>query len=434
MELIIILLLIIISGIFAMTEIAIVSSRKSKLQQMAQKGNDNAKKALELANNPNKLLSTVQIGITFVGIFTGAYSGETLTRYLSYFLSRIPILGNYSDIVSLVTVVSIITYLSLVFGELVPKRLALSNPEAIAAFMAKFMHRLSNFSFPVINLLSRSTDKILDLFKVKSSDNSQITEDEVKMLIKEGARVGVFNLAQKDIVERTFRLSDQKANMLMTPRKEIKWLEINQKEKVLRKIISDNPHSYFPVCKNNIDKIIGVVRTKEILISYLTDEKLDLTKSIHKPIFIPESMNALKVFELFKKSGIHIALVVDEYGNTGGLLTITDLLEAIVGDIPTIDELPAREITPRDDGSWLVDGLVSVEDFKDHFKISKFPDEGSGIFHTVGGFVMHRIGRVPKEGNSVECAGFNIEVVDMDGNRVDKILVKKPAGKILKKR
>lgn len=422
---VIILLLIIINGIFAMTEIAVVSARKSKLKQMAEKGDLNAKKALELADNPNRFLSTVQIGITFVGIFAGAFGGKTIAQSLSRFFSQIPIVGIYSELIALLIVVSLITYISLVIGELVPKRIALGNPEKIASFMSKYMQTLSSISSPLINLLSISTDWILKLIRIKPSVEAQITEEEVKMLIKEGARVGIFNLSEKDIVERTFSLSDKKANMLMTPRKEIKWLDITQGSKLNRKTITQNSFSYFPICRENLDRVVGVVRTKEILTNYLTEEKLDLPKFMHKPLFVPESMNAFKVFELFKKTGIHIALVVNEFGNIEGLLTMTDLLEAIVGDIPTIDEIEETEITKRDDGSWFVDGLVLVDDFKEFFHLRKFPEEKSGIFQTIGGFVMHKIGHIPKAGSSFELDGFRYEVVDMDGNRVDKILVKK---------
>ena len=425
MALVIIILLIILNGIFAMTEIAVVSARKSKLKQLAEKGDVNAQKALELAANPNRFLSTVQIGITFVGIFAGAFGSETVARPLSSILSQIPLLDKYSEIIAILVVVTLITYVSLVIGELVPKRLALGSPEKIASFMAKYMQTLSSISSPLINLLSISTDWILMLFRVKPQVEAQISEEEVKMLIKEGARVGIFNLSEKDIVERTFRLSDMKANMLMTPRKEIKWLDITKGSSSNRKTISKNSYSYFPICRGNLDKCIGIVRTKEILTDYLTREKLDLEKFMHKPQFVPESMYAFKVFELFKRTGIHSALVVNEYGNIEGLLSITDLLEAIVGDIPTIDELEEREITKRDDKSYLVDGLVSVDDFKAYFQLRKFTEEESGIFRTIGGFVMHKIGHIPKTGDSFEIDGYRYEVVDMDGNRVDKILVKK---------
>ena len=428
MEFLILLLLIILNGIFAMTEIAIISARKSKLKQMAEKGDTNAKKALELASTPNRFLSTVQIGITFVGIFAGAFGGKTLARSLASFLSQVPFIGIHSDLIALLLVVFFITYLSLVIGELVPKRIALSNPERIGSYMAKYMHVLSFLSAPLILFLSASTDWILKLFKVKLIPEAHITEDEVKMLIREGARVGVFNLAEKDIVERTFLLSDKKASMLMTPREDIKWLDIAQGSKKVRETISEDSYSYFPVGSEDLDKVIGVVRTKEVLTNYLTEDKLDLRKFIQKPLFIPENMDALKLLELFKKSGVHIAFVVDEYRNIQGLLSITDLLEAIVGDIPTIDEMQKTEIVQRDDGTWLVDGLVLIDEFKEYFRIPIFPGEKSGLFQTVGGFVIHHVGHVPKTGDAFERMGLRFEVIDMDGTRVDKILVKKFLG------
>ena len=313
-----------------------------------------------------------------------------------------------------------------------PKRIALSNPEKIGSYMAKYMQVLSFLSAPLILFLSASTDWILKLCKIKLTQEAHITEDEVKMLIREGARVGVFNLAEQDIVERTFLLSDKKAGMLMTPREDIKWLDIAQGSKEVRETLSEDSYSYFPVGKEDLDKVIGVVRTKEVLTNYLTEDKLDLRKFIQKPLFIPENMEALKLLELFKKSGVHIAFVVDEYRNIQGLLSMTDLLEAIVGDIPTADELQKTEIIRRDDGTWLVDGLVLIEEFKDYFRIPIFPGEKSGFFQTLGGFVIHRIGHTPKTGDAFERLGLRFEVIDMDGNRVDKILVRKSVNNLQK--
>jgi len=425
MEFLIIFLLIIINGIFAMTEIAIVSARKPKLKQMADMGDKNAKRALELAENPSRFLSTVQIGITFIGIFAGAYGGETVAEFLSAPLSTIPIIGDYGETIAIIIVVSIITYLSLILGELVPKRVALSSPERIASFMARSMQTLSSISYPLVNFLSVSTDWVLGIFGIKKSPEMPISEEEVKMLIREGARIGVFNLAERDIVERTFRLSDMKVNMLMTPRKEIKWLDIAGGSKNIKRVISQSSYSYFPVCKKDMDKVIGIVRTKELLAHYFLKEEVDLKDLMHKPIFVPEGMNAFKVLEIFKKSGIHMAMAVDEYGNIEGLLSITDILEAIIGDIPTIDEYEEKNITKWKDGTFLIDGLVTLDEFKEYFQIRKLPKEESGIFQTIGGFVMNQIGHVPKSGNSFESNGYCFEVIDMDGSRVDKILVRK---------
>ncbi|MEK7533074.1 MAG: hemolysin family protein, partial [Patescibacteria group bacterium] len=407
MDLLIILLLIIVNGLFAMAEIAIVSARKSKLQHMANEGDLRAKKALELANNPNRFLSTVQIGITFVGIFAGAFGSKFFAQPVSGVFEQVPVVGQYSDTIALFIVVSVITYLSLVIGELVPKRIALTNPEKIAALVAMPTQTLSFLSKPLVDVLSTTTDWILRVLGVKAAVEMPITEEEVKMLIKEGARVGIFNLAERDIVERTFRLADQRVDMLMTSRKKIAWLDAEDSDAGLRKKLSHSSYSYLPVCRGKLDKVIGVVRTKELLTHFLESNSFDVHTLMHKPIFLPESMNALKVLELFKKSGIHVALAVDEYGNITGLISITDILEALVGDIPTIDEIEEKAFIQRNDGSWLVNGLVMIDEFKEQFQAQKLPDEKSGQFHTIGGFVMHRLGRVPVPGDTLDLGSMH---------------------------
>jgi putative hemolysin len=423
MEIIIVLLLIVLNGAFAMSEIAIVSARKSKLQKQAQEGNKNAQVALDLAKSPNRFLSTVQIGITLIGIFAGAFGGATIADSLAKQLTTIPVIAPYSEAVALTIVVSVITYLSLVIGELVPKRIALNNPEKIAITVAQPMEKLSRISYPLVSLLSISTDWVFRILRIKKSPEPTVSDEEVKILLREGMQTGVFESAEKDIVERTFRLSDKKVNTLMTPRKEIIWLDVDSSFKTIRGKITDSPHAHFPICRDTIDKVIGIVRTESLLTDFLAEEKINLKKILHKPLFIPESMDGLKVLELFKKSGIHMALVVDEYGNVQGLISLTDILEAIVGDIPTINEMEEKEITKRDDGTFLVDGLTPIDEFKDYFKIRKLPEERSGIYHTVGGFVTNNIGRIPVSGDSFELDQFRFEVMDMDGNRVDKVLI-----------
>lgn len=423
MEIIIILLLIILNGIFAMAEIAIVSARKSKLRQQANEGNKNAQSALDLAQSPSRFLSTVQIGITFVGIFAGAFGGETIAKGLASELKDIPILASYANGIAIFLVVAFITYLSLVIGELVPKRIALNNPERIAKLMAYPMNILSSIASPLVSLLTISTDWVFRLAQIKPSNEPLVTDEEIKMLMREGTRVGIFNLAEKDIVERTLKLSDKKINSLMTTRKEIVWLDLDSPFKTLRNKIAKHPHAHFPVCRDSLDKVVGVVRAEDILTNFLLEEKIQLQKFIHKPLFVPESMDALKVLELFRKTGIHMALVVDEYGNAQGLLSLTDILEAIVGDIPSFNELEDKEITKREDGTYLVDGLVPIEEFKEYFHIKKLPDEHSGVFHTIGGFIMHKLGHIPTSGDKVEWVDYRFEVMDMDGNRIDKILI-----------
>jgi putative hemolysin len=423
MEVIIVILLILLNGVFAMSEIAVVSSRKVKLQKLVNEGDKHAKAALELAKSPNRFLSTIQIGITTIGIFAGAFGGTTIAEPLASQLATIPFLNQNSELIALIIVVSCITYLSLVIGELVPKRLALSNPERIASFVAPGMDILSRVTSPLVSLLSISTDWLFKILRVKPSEEPGVSDEEIRILLMEGTQSGVFELAEKDIVERTFRLSDKKVNTLMTPRTEIVWLDADSSFKEIRGKIISSPHAHFPVCRKSIDKVIGIVQTKSLLTDFLAEEKVDLMKIIHKPLFIPESMSGLKVLELFKKSGIHVALVVDEYGNVEGLLSITDVLEAIVGDIPSINDLEDKEIVRRENGTYLVDGITSIDEFKEYFKIKKLPAERTGIFHTVGGFATSSLGRIPEPGDKFEVEKLRFEVVDMDGNRVDKVLI-----------
>lgn len=430
MEIIIILLLILLNSIFAMAEIAIVSARKSKLRHQANEGSKNAQAALDLAESPSRFLSTVQIGITFVGIFAGAFGGGTIAKSLSSNLKNIPLIASYADSIAIFLVVALITYLSLIIGELVPKRIALNNPEAIAKFMAYPMNLLSSIASPFVTLLTFSTDWILRFLQIKQSGEPTVSDEEIKMLMGEGARVGIFNLAEKDIVERTLKLSDKKINSLMTPRKEIVWLELDSPFKTLRNKIAKHPHAHFPVCRDSLDKVVGVARAEDILTNFLMEEKIELQKFTHKPLFVPESMDALKLLELFRKTGIHMSLVVDEYGSVQGLLSLTDILEAIVGDIPSFNELVDKEIILREDGTHLIDGLVPIEEFKEYFHFKRLPEEHTGVFHTIGGFVMHKLGHIPTTGDKLEWGNHKFEIVDMDGNRIDKILISAKKNKV----
>jgi len=423
MEIVIVVLLIVVNGVFAMAEIAIISAKKSKLQQQANEGNSSAQAALDISKSPIRFLSTVQIGITLVGIFAGVFGGATIAEDLAKYIHTIPLLAPYAQFLALTIVVSSITYLSLVIGELVPKRIALSSPEKIAVFMARPMNKVSMITNPIVWLLSTSTDMILTMIGIKDRTVPAVTDEEIKMLLREGTQTGAFEIAEKDIVERTMRLSDKKVNSLMTPRKEIVWLDIDSPFKIIRNKITKKPHAHFPVCRDGLDKVVGVIRTENILVDFLAEEKINLKKLLVKPLFIPESMDGLKVLELFKKSGIHMALVADEYGNTQGLISLADILDEIVGDIPTINELDEEEIIKRDNGTFLVDGLVSIEELKEYFSIKKLPGERTGEYHTVGGFVTNKIGRIPVTGDNFEIGNFTFEVMDMDGNRVDKILI-----------
>lgn len=423
MEILIVFLLILLNGVFAMAEIAIITSRKSRLKQLAHDGNKSAQMALELSQSPNRFLSTTQIGMTFIGIFAGAFGEKTITANVSQYLKTFPIFAGNSETIALILVVAMITYVTLVIGELVPKRLALNNPERFAKILARFMHAISIVASPLIIVLSTSTDFLLKLFRIKTEAAPPVSEEEVRMLIREGTRAGVFQIAEKDIVERTFRMSDKKVQSLMIHRAEIVFLDVDSTFPTLKRKISKSPHSYYPVVNDSLDNILGVIRTEDILTNFLVEGKIDLRKHLHKPLYVPEGTTGLKVLELFKKSGLHTALVIDEYANVTGLISLNDILEAIVGDIPTINQFEEQEITKRDDGSHLVDGTVPIDEFKDHFNLKKLPDEKSGLFHTIGGFVMHQIGRIPVTGDKFVFDEYKIEVMDMDGNRVDKVLV-----------
>ncbi len=425
MELLIIILLILLNGLFSMAEMAVVSVRKHILKRKAQDNDIKAATALELSQNPNRFLSTTQIGITLVGIVAGVFGGATLEKQLSTFLKNLSLLAPYSDFLSITLVILFITYLSLIIGELVPKRIALSNPEKIAMFVARPMDILSKISIPIITLMSISTEFILRILRIKPKEDTTVSEEEVKMLIKEGTEGGVFELAEKNIVERTFRLSDRKANSLMTPRKQIVWLEKDSSFETIKNKISKTPRSFYPVCKKTLDNVIGIIRTEQFISNYLRDEKASFDKILHKPLIVPSHTPAFRVLELFKKTGIHLAIIVDEYGMVEGVISVGDILEAIVGDLPEVFEQEEKEIIKRDKKTWFIDGLLAIDEFKDHFQIKKLPGEQAGEFHTIGGYVMHKLGKVPKTGDTFTIENYLFEVVDMDGNRVDKIILTK---------
>lgn len=423
-EIFIILLLILFNGIFAMSEIAVVSSRKTRLQQLANQGDLKARAALDLANSPNRFLSTVQIGITLVGILAGAFGGATLSRTLSKQISQIPFLEPYSGAIGLFTVVLAITYLSLVVGELVPKRLALNAPEKIAANIAMPMKLLAVLAAPVVHLLSSSTELGLKLFGVgPSSTEPLVTEDEIKVLLEQGREAGMFEAAEQDMVERVFRLDDQPISALMTPRPDIVWLNLHSSAEENRQKITHSDHTRFPVCQGTLDNVLGVVQVTDLLARSLSGEPLDLTACLRQPLFVPETTRALRILEMFKQSNTHIAFAVDEYGVIQGVVTLNDILEAIIGDMPTMGQSEDMPAVQREDGSWLLDGMLSIEKFKELFGLTKLPGEDMGNYQTLGGFVITHLGRIPVAADHFEWDGFRFEVMDMDGNRVDKMLV-----------
>ncbi|HEY9641714.1 MAG TPA: hemolysin family protein [Coleofasciculaceae cyanobacterium] len=423
-EILIILLLTIANGIFSMSEMAIVSARKTRLQEQAEQGNVGAKAALDLANSPNHFLSTVQVGITLIGTLTGVFGGASLSKPLATYISMIPALKPSSDAIALALVVVIITYLSLIIGELAPKRLALNNPEKIAASVAAPMQAIAKIAAPVVHLLSLSTDLVLKLLRANApSDEPLVTEEEIKVLVRQGAEAGMFDAAEQDMVERVFHLGDQQVNALMTPRPDIVWLDLNDSAEVNRRKMIDSRHSRLPVCQEALDNVLGVAHVADILARSLSGQPIDLTTLLRPPLLIPENTHALKVLELFKQSGTHIALLVDEYGVIQGLITLNDVMEVIIGDVPFADNPQQVSIIRRDDGSWLVDGMLSSEELKELIEVEELPAEEQGNYQTLAGFVITQLGHIPRPSDHFQWNGFRFEVMDMDGNRVDKVLV-----------
>lgn len=423
LEIFLLAILILFNGVLAMAEIAIVSARKVRLQQRADDGDERARAALDLAEDPADFLSTVQIGITLVGVLAGAFGGATLAARIAPLFELLPALAPYSHAIALVLVVVTITYFSLVLGELAPKRLALNNAEKIAAIIAPPMNFLSRVAAPLVRLLSVSSDLVLQLLGAKKSDEPPITEDEVKVLIELGTQAGVFMEAEQDMVAGVFRLADRYVGSLMTPRTEIVWLDLEDPPEETRRTIIESVHSRLPVAEGDLDHIQGIVQAKGLLSQCLAGKPVDLRATLTPPQFVPESTPALKVLEMFRSSRVHIAMVIDEFGGLMGLVTIIDILEAIVGDIPVTGETGEPEAVQRKDGSWLLDGMLPVDEFKDIFRISSLPDEGKGHYQTLGGFVMTYLGRIPSAGDQFEWGGLRFEILDMDGFRVDKVLV-----------
>jgi putative hemolysin len=422
-NLFLILLLILANGLFSGSEIALVSSRKVRLEQRLRQGQRGARQALKLANNPNTFLSTVQIGITLIGILTGALGGATLAQQLELALATIPALEPYRQVLSLAVVVSLITYISLVIGELVPKRIALSAPERIACAVATPMGRLSRLVSPLVHLLSLSTEGIIRLLGIPNGTEPTVTEEEIKVLLEQGTQAGLFEAAEQDMVARVFRLGDRPITAFMTPRTEIDWLDIDAPLEENRQTILTSTHSRFPVCQDSIDNCMGFVRLRNLLDLYLTGNHTDLRSLLQAPLYVAEGTRALRVLELFKETATHMALVIDEYGGLEGLVTLNDLVEAIVGDLPMQDDQEEPLVVQREDGSWLIDGSLSTDELKILLQRNVLPEEDTGAYHTLAGFVITHLSRIPTSGDAFEWDGWRFEVVDMDGNRVDKLLV-----------
>jgi putative hemolysin len=416
-----IFLLILANGVFAMSELAVVSARRARLQQRANEGDSKALAALTLATHPNEFLSTVQVGITLISTLAGAFGGATIASKVALSVKGVPLLAPHADTISITLVVFIISYLSLIIGELVPKRIALNNPEAIATAIARPMRMIAKIASPAVRFLTWSTNLVLKLLPVKSVSDTSVTAEEVTVLLQQGTESGAFEPAEKAMIEGVFRLGDRTVEELMTPRLKVAFLNVNDDLSTVQAKIEAVPHSRFPVAEgNNLDKVLGVVHIKDL---FRSTDKFDLRSAIRKPAYVPESTPALSLLKLFQESGIHIALVLNEHGGVQGILTLTDIMQAIVGDLPDPGEAPSLKISPRGERSWIVDGSLLAEELRQLLRVPELPGEEEAGFSTVGGFLMHNLERVPAEGDQFTFDSYRFKVHRMDGNRVDKVLV-----------
>jgi putative hemolysin len=421
-ELFIIFLLIFANAMFVMSELAMVSARKVRLQQLANQGNTLAKAAFELASSPTQFLGTVQVGITLITIVCGAYGEEIIYQRIYPLLNFIPF---YQPQIIHGISVLIITFLTILLGELVPKRLALNHPEVIASIVALPIKSLVKIAYPVVFLLSFFTDTIVRLLGIKTNTEPQITEEEIKILIEQGTEEGTFEEVEQDMVERVFRLGDRPVSSFMTPRPEIIWLDLEDSIAQNREKVIENGYSRYPVCQEGLDNVLGIIPVTNLLARCLGGEQIDLTIGLREPIFVPESTRGLKVLELFKQTVNHVALVVDEYGVIQGLVTLNDILIEIVGDVPNDEESEFPQAVQRDDGSWLLEGMLTMDEFFELFDMEEeISSEFRGSYQTLGGLVMTHLGRIPVAADYFEWKGMRFEVMSMDGNRVDKILVR----------
>jgi len=424
-ELVIIFCLLLINGVFAMSEIAVVTAQKVRLQQRAEAGDRKAAAALRLKEEPTQFLSTVQVGITLVGIFAGAYGGATIASRLALWLARVPALAPYADVLGLVLVVGCLTYLSLIIGELVPKALALHNPERIAALVAAPVAAVARLATPLVSLLSVSTNLVLRVFRVDPTVDRGITEGEIRALLKQAALSGDVERVEHEIVEQVFRLGDRRVTAIMTPRHDIDWLDVHDGLEGIREHLRTVRHPRLLVCDGGLDTVLGVARAEEVLASVLDGKPVDLRPLLIQPIYVPESMLVYRLIDTFQGAHAHLALVLDEFGAIAGLVTPTDLLEGLVGAMPTAAGGEEGPIHQRDATSWLVDGTLPIEDLRATIEAIDIPESEQGTYQTLAGLVMTRLGHVPRTGDRFTSGSLRFEVVDMDGRRVDKVLIER---------
>lgn len=418
-EVVILVLLIILNGLFVMSEIALVSARKSRLEHMADKGDEKARTALDLANNPEIFLSAAQIGITLIAIITGVYSGERFGKDLQPYVEQVAFLKPYARTIGTSIVVIIVTFLTIIFGELIPKRIGMLKAERIARLVAAPMKVFAKSTHPIVWLLNKTSNLFFRLFNIRSSKDESVTEEEIKAIISEGTEQGTIEEAEQEIIERVFHLGDRNITSLMTHRSDIVWFELEDSEDTIKEKITKEPHTVYPICDGAIDHIKGIVSIKDL---YVTPDNIHFRAIMKPALFVPENNTAYQLLEKFKETKTHSCFVVDEYGSLLGLITLNDILEAIVGDIPQPD-ISDYEIKKREDGSFLVDAQIPFYDFLTRFEKTEWMNEGEQEFDTLAGFILHELERIPQTGDKMEWRDFKFEILDMDAQRIDKVLV-----------
>ncbi len=424
MDIIIILGLILINGVFAMSEIAVVSSKRIRLQKLSENGSRGARAALELSDSPSRFLSTIQVGITLIGIFNGAFGEASLVARLTPEIATIPTVGAYAREISLAIVVVGITFASLILGELLPKRIAMQHPEAVASIIAAPMQWLSRLMGPFVKILTISTDFLLRMLGLHLPKDTAVTEEEITGLLREGTDAGLFEKTEHEIVSRALRLDDQRVAALMTPRMDVHFIDLEDPLDVNLMKIADSSYNRFPVCKGDLSHIVGVMHAGSLFEQTIRGQKVDIESALKPPLFVPETISAMQLLETLKQNRAELALVIDEYGEIEGIVTLSDVLGALVGDVSVIDEDHEEDAVRREDGSWLIDAGISFDRFREVLVTDvRFPEEAAGAYHTLAGFVITWLGHIPVISEHFAWQGFRFEVVDMDRNRIDRLLV-----------
>ncbi len=423
MQLLVVFILILINGLFAMAEMALVSARRTKLKQLAAQGNEQAKSALALSGDPDNFLSTAQIGVTLIGILIGAFGEGSFSHLVSARLQTVSFLKPVSDKLGFVIAITIITYVSLVVGEIVPKRLAMHAPERLALYLSPFMAMVARVTHPAVIVLTASSNAILRAMQVKPASNRSLSEDEIRVLINESTRAGVFEKVEEDIAQRALRLADQQIKTIMTPRSEIIWLNTRASDSL--SVLKSTPHSHLPVCNGSLDKLIGVAHAKNLLKICLRGEKIDLRQHIDKPYLIPENTRVVKVLEIFKKHNLSIACVVDEYGSVQGIVSFKDIMQTIIGDISEATALQDPHVFKTGRDYWLVDGMLAIDKLKKFLNMPSLPNEKDGNFQTLNGFILTYLDRIPSPGEEFSWNQYRFRIIAMIENRIDKVEITK---------